>query len=186
MDAKHPKVRESLQNGWAYVWCTIHPADHGVRERMQAAANKLASKLNVDPGLFEFRWPEQIQGEVDLHTNIIASHLPHLAAILGKMLTLAQWSKEPGMDRGWVDFGQREMVVQRVVTHLLGRDRPNVLHIAGLSGIGKTRSVLEACRRDPELSGVLYLQTVEDVTTPLYSYLEEHGRHAYIVIDGAP
>ena len=61
-----------------------------------------------------------------------------------------------------------------------------MLHVGGLSGIGKTRTVFEACLRNPELKGVFYIERFEQVGRELYRYLEEDGRHVYLVIDETP
>ncbi len=186
LDPRHPTVRMHLQEGWAYVWCTVRPADQDQRDAMRAAANQVAEELNVNPGLIEFRWPEQLQGEVNLYPNLIPVHLPQVGSSLTDVLSLQQWGRQLELTGTWVDFGDREGVVRRVTEHLLGRERPNVLHIAGLSGIGKTRTVFEACRQSPELNGVFYVERFEQVGTQLYRYLEEDGRHVYLVIDEVP
>ena len=61
-----------------------------------------------------------------------------------------------------------------------------MLHIAGLSGIGKTRTVFEACRDDDELRGVLYVPAFPSFTNELQRYLESPGRVAMVVIDEMP
>src|SRR5260370_30885871 len=103
--------------------------------------------------------------------------------MLSDVLSLPQWNRELGMGDGWVNFGGRDDIVERVEQHLLGRGRPNVLHIAGLSGIGKSRTVFEACSRKLELAGVFYVESFEQVDRGLYKYLEQDGRHVQLVID---
>jgi hypothetical protein len=182
----HPKVRQALMDGWAYVWCTIHPANQDRRDDMRRAADEVADQLRVDRGLIEFRWPEHLQGEVNLHPNLIPLHLQDVALPLTEVLSLGQWGRELELGGGWVEFGGRGDVVRRVAEHLLGKKPPNVLHIAGLSGTGKTRTVFEACSREPELKGVFYIEQFERVGRPLYRYLEEEGRRVYLVIDETP
>jgi hypothetical protein len=183
---KHPKLRISLQEGQAYIWCTIHPANQDQRDKMRKAADEVADELKVERSLIDFRWPEHLQGEVNLYPNLIPVHLPQIALVLANVLSLQQWSREPGMSEKWVEFGGRNDIVQRIGKHLLGRERPNVLHIAGLSGIGKTRTVFEACQRAPELNGVYYIEQFEQVDRALYRYLEEPDRYIVLVIDETP
>lgn len=75
------------------------------------------------------------------------------------VLTLGEWENRDrkGFAVTWVDFAGRSRLVEQVRAHLLSRSEPNVLHLAGLSGVGKTRTVLEACRDHRELSSVFYI-----------------------------
>jgi hypothetical protein len=182
----HPKVKAALQKGWSFIWCTIHPATVDQREAMREAADEVADELNVDRSLIGFRWPDQFHAEVNLYPNLIPVHLPHIGSVLADVLSLEQWGRELELADEWVRFGSRDDVVQRVSEHLLGRQSPNVLHVAGLSGIGKTRTVYEACRRAPELKGVFYFGQYGQVGFNLYRYLEEEGRHVCLVIDETP
>jgi hypothetical protein len=182
-DKNHPKVRDALKKGSVYVWCTVQPANQDKRDEMCEAANEIANELRVDPGLIEFRWIEHLEGEVNLHPNLIAIHLPNIACSLANVFSLREWRRERGMSHPWVDFNARDDVVQRVAKHLLGREPPNVFHIAGLSGIGKTRTVFEACYREPELNGIFYVERFEQVSRELHRYLEVDRRQVYLVID---
>jgi len=85
-----------------------------------------------------------------------------------------------------VDFEDRGVLKSHIRDHLLARTGPNTLHIAGLSGIGKSRTVFEACRDDEELRGVFYVPTFPAFTRELQRYLEAPGRVAMVVIDEMP
>ncbi|QDU21283.1 ATP-binding protein [Urbifossiella limnaea] len=88
------------------------------------------------------------------------------------MRYLREWERESNLANAWADFGDRAGLVDRVARHLLGRDAPNVLHVAGLSGIGKTRVAFEACRRNERLNGVFYLPRYTDLTLALRRAIE--------------
>src|SRR5258708_23132191 len=88
MADNHPKVREALQKGWSYVWCTVQPANHDQREGMQEAASDVSAELKVDPALVEFRWPEHLQGETNLYPTLIPIHLPPISSMLSDVLSL--------------------------------------------------------------------------------------------------
>jgi len=182
LSKNHPKVREDLRNGRVYVWCTIHPATHDQREAMRTKAKEVADELKVDPSLIDFRWDDHLEGELNLHPYLIPVHLPDFTFLL-PVLSLKQWRRQLELVDGWVGFGGRDDVVTRIGAHLLSSEPPNVLHMIGLSGIGKTRTVYEACRRTPELNGVFYIPEGEQVTSRLYHYLEQPGRRVYLVID---
>src|SRR5262249_60152534 len=64
------------------------------RDAMRQAADEVADKLKVDRGQIEFRWPEQLEGEVNLHPNVIPVHLPHVASPLTDVVSLQQWGRD--------------------------------------------------------------------------------------------
>jgi hypothetical protein len=183
---EHPKVRKALEEGRKYVWCAIHPASHDKHDEMRLAADEIAEELKFDRSLIEFRGPEDLQGKVNLHPGLIPVHFRDVALLLNDVMTFAQWEREPGMRESWVDFGGRAEVADIVANHLFGRHRPNVLHIAGLSGIGKTRTVFEAFRRQTELQAVFYIQRFEHLSRELYRYLENEDRNVFLVVDETP
>ena len=58
------------------------------------------------------------------------------------------------------------------------------MHLAGLSGVGKTRTVLEACRDQPDLSGVFYIPRYASFGTPFLRHLTRNAHlPALVVID---
>jgi hypothetical protein len=185
-DARHPKVRERLAAGWVYVWCAIHPASIDKRDEMRQAANEIAEEFQFDPIQIEFRSPEDLAAEANLYPNIIPAHLPNVALAFKDLMPLNQWKNELKLADQWVNFGDRATVLGRVTQHFLSREPPNVLHVAGLSGIGKTRTIFEACRANEELKGVFYVERFEHIeggAHELYRYLREDGRNIYLVLD---
>jgi hypothetical protein len=197
-DPRHAELQEHLRRGHKYVWCALRHLSQGQRDAMVDAARKIESDLGLQPNQIEFRWNEALAALACEHPNLLAVHLPGLSARLHGVHTLLEWQRSagPGFGVGWVDFDGRSTVCQRITQHLLAREGPNVLHIAGFSGIGKTRTVFEACRSitftDPrgreirELEGVFYLARHTGLSPELYRYLEEEGRHAQLVIDEVP
>jgi hypothetical protein len=153
----HPKVREALTAGWKFIWCAVHAAGHDQREAMGRAADEIAQNLGVSRDLIDFRWQDRLVEEANRCPNVIAVHLPDVDQRWPGVRTLREWKHDQLLQNAWADFGGRPGLVERVTAHLLGRGEPNVLHVAGLSGIGKTRAVFEACRRHDELHGVFYL-----------------------------
>ncbi len=75
-------------------------------------------------------------------------------------------------------------LASRIQEHLLGTADPNVIHLAGWSGIGKTRTALNACLEESGLEGVLYFPTLESFTAEAEDYLaRSEGIRAAVVID---
>ncbi|HYH68834.1 MAG TPA: hypothetical protein VD866_29345, partial [Urbifossiella sp.] len=168
----HPSVRAALARGDVYVWCVAHPAGHDTRDEMRAEADRIAARLSVAADQIEFRWQEQLAVAATRLPNVIPVHLPETSARWVGAQYLHEWERGAGLTNTWADFGGRADLVSRVARHLLGREAPNVLHVAGLSGIGKTRAVFEACRRDDRLHGVFYLPRHADFTPGLRRAVE--------------
>ena len=186
--AEHPAVREHLRAGNPYIWCALHPIDQDGRKKMETAAAKLGSELGFDPKLIQFRWCDALCATLNDHPNAIAKHLPDVASRMKGVRTLRQWEREDpfGFSVEWVDFADRDKLRDQLRQHLLGRGGPNVLHLAGLSGTGKTRTVLEACRSEAALHGILYVAPFNALSEELYRYLEAPGRQACVVVDEMP
>lgn len=181
----HPKVREALLAGKKYVWCAVHPATQDQREKMREVATEIASELKFDANLIEFRWQDAITTVANNFPNVIPEHLPDVENRWVGVRMLNEWRLEPYMNTPWSDFGSRAVLVERITTHLRGSKAPNTLHIAGLSGIGKSRAVLEACQRDADLRGVFYVPRYQDLTSKLERALRGTQR-VYVVIDEMP
>ena len=179
----HPEVRAALRRGHVYVWCSAGPASLDQRTKMTTEASAIAAELGVSPDLIAFRWQDAIVAEINRHPGLIARHMPEIMAQRGELQTLNQWRRELGMRTEWADFGGRDGVVSRVAAHLLACEGPNVLHVAGLSGIGKTRTVFQACLREDDLAGVFYLSRNSDFTKELYRYLEDNDSVVQFVVD---
>ena len=197
-DPGHTELQEHLKQGHKYVWCALQDLSQGDRDAMSEAARELAEERGFKPEQIEFRWNEALSAQLNEYPNLIAIHLPRLATQLRGLHALREWERvdSAGFAVPWVNFGGRTALAERITAHLLGREGPNVLHLAGFSGIGKTRTVLEACRipthqdkrgRDvQELLGVFYLPRFTDLSPEIWRYLEDEGRHVQLVIDEVP
>ena len=143
------------------IWCVLQPISQPDRDDMRSAADNMAMELEVPADAIEFRWRDSLTVHLNDHPHLIPDFFPAIADAIADVYTLSNWEREDriGFRVPWVDFGGRDALKQQVREHLLGRGGANVLHFAGLSGIGKTRTVLEACREDPALSGVFYVPT---------------------------
>lgn len=178
----HPKVREALLAGKSYVWCAVYPATTDQRDKMREMAKEVAVELKFPAELIEFRWQDAIRTVLNGFPNVIPQHLPDVENRWAGVRLLNEWRREPYLNTPWSDFGSRAALVTRIASHLRGNGAPNLLHIAGLSGIGKSRAVLEACQSDVELQGVFYLQRYQDLTQRVERSLQGANR-VYVVID---
>src|SRR5262249_25411613 len=142
-DPRHTELQDCLRRGHKYVWCALQHLSQGDRDAMEAAARAIEEELGLQPQQIEFRWNEALTPILNEHPNLIAAPLPGVASRLRNLQTLREWQAGPGFAVPWVDFGGRSAVCRWVREHLLSREGDNVLHIAGFSGVGKTRTVLE-------------------------------------------
>ena len=183
----HPKIREHLQNGNPYVWCALPAADHDPKEAMEKKVTALAAEgpFFFNPKLVEFRWESDLCSILNNYPGIVAKHFPEIARRMEGVLTLHDWEREDhaGFAVPWVDFSARSQIRDDIRKHLRSRSGPNVLHIAGLSGIGKTRTVLEACRGEPDLSTVLYIKHYDEFSEGFLRYLRDNAVRAVVVVD---
>lgn len=160
----HPKVLEALRRGEAYVWCAIWPAGNDEREALRSRGQTLAEELNLTDGQIRFLFRDQLTRWVNLHPGLLPTHL----GIRVEGWTLEEWQKLfRRLSNPWVNFGGRSEVAAGVEQGLTGVGLPNVLRLAGLSGIGKTRTSLEACRGSDALSAVLYFESPDSFTNEL-------------------
>lgn len=87
----------------------------------------------------------------------------------------------------WVDTAVSESLISEIRNHLsCKREKP--LLICGFSGIGKTRTVLQACTEDPELSNALIFDSYEQFSNDFQSGLRNYSRTSagepiYLIVD---
>jgi len=188
----HGAVRRHLEGGNPYVWCTLQPMGTDDVDGLKRGAASLPTgkgAVRVDPALILFQPLENLCAILNDHPGLIPKHLPGVARRYTGVLTLPEWEQEDqqGFAVPWVEFASRSSLVDNVRAHLRARSGTNVLHLAGLSGVGKTRTVLEACRGERDLSGLLYVPRHE-------AFSEEFLRHltrsenliALVVVDEVP
>ena len=192
---EHPRVQEQLAMGNVFVWCTIQHCENDQKESLQKAACKMALKLSkvlktkINEDQFIFHWNDTITAELRRHPAVVIYHLPEFAHLVRNVRPLTEW-KEYGKTRAnWVPFGDRNSVKQSIVSHMRSSLHSNVLHVVGISGIGKTRVVREACEeieRDSEYCvRVLYLDHQKHLLDDrdFENFLLRTNVNAIIVVD---
>jgi hypothetical protein len=192
IDSRHPAVRQHLEGGNPYIWCTLHPMSEDQRSALQAEVREVAvepSAYIFNPELVEYRGLTTLCTLLNDHPGLVAKHLPDIARAFEGALNLEEWEAQDraGFATAFVDFADRSQLVAQVRSHLRARSGPNVLHLAGLSGVGKTRTVLEACRDQRDLSGVLYIPRYPQLRERLLRHLTRNPNlFAFVVIDEVP
>lgn len=176
----HAKVLDHLRSGGTYVWCAIAPASADAREALREEADELAAAEGFAPTSIRFHFRDTTAEWLRQHPGVAALFLPTPRG----WKTLAEWGQ---LDRNfsvpWVSFGARAKLVRRIEDHLLGKGEPAVLYLVGWSGIGKTRSALEACRLSEGLASVLYFANPEAFTQAEDFLVRSAELGAVIVVD---
>jgi len=177
----HSEVISHLQAGGAYVWCAVAPASQVKRENLRRAADSLAKKHKFETQQIWFFFRDTITQWLNQHIGLIPIYFPSRPY---GWKSLEEWRR---LDRNskvpWVEFGDRAQLIKEIRRHLLVASDNNVIHIAGWSGIGKTRTARRACEHRA-LEGVLYFPRLEAFTSGIEDYLTRNEwMRAAIVID---
>jgi hypothetical protein len=192
LDPGHTAVRQHLQGGDPYVWCTLQPIDEEGRAALREKVTEVSQAADgflFNPNLVEFRTLSDLCAVLNDHPGLITKHLPDVARVYEGVHTLTEWEREDRLGRSvpWVDFAARSRIIDLIRSHLRARSGPNVLHLAGLSGVGKTRTAREACRGQRDLAGVLYVPRLASLGDSFLRRLTRNGNLlALVVVDEVP
>jgi hypothetical protein len=94
---------------------------------------------------------------------------------------LDRWSKSQRYEGEWITSPSRADLIERI-NAFIGEGSSD-FRIEGVSGIGKSRSVLEALRGQPYEPLVLYLPSTDDMPAGLIGRLSNQSRAAIVVVD---
>lgn len=119
------------------------------------------------------RWAEQ-------HLALAVS--PLLGGIDNVAQNFTRWSQSNRLQTIWSPSDSRDQLRQQIST-LVGGSSPLDMRIEGVSGLGKTRAVLESMRGQPFEPLVVYVHAVDDLAPTLINQLLTQGRTAIVVID---
>jgi hypothetical protein len=181
----HPDLVAKWRSGSQYVYCVCEPTSPSQCDALAKAANALCAREGLPSDRITLFFVDHLCQGLMHYPAVLQRFYPQLG--LQGALTHETWgkSKTNHFNAGakYVDFDDRARVMERVRRHLTSRDDPAVLHLAGLSGIGKTRLVYEACA-DPRLHGsILYFPTFIAAKTLVDRLRQEPECSAMIVID---
>lgn len=155
--------------------------DNRVRNRRKALEQEAASLgIDVRPGLFEVLNASDLAAWAEEHPALAVS--PLLRGIDNVAHPFAQWSASNRLTGPWVDAPSRDSVINKVREFVTGSDMVD-LHIEGVSGIGKTRVVLEAIRGQDFEPLVAYVYAADALPPTLIQQLQTQSRHTILVVD---
>jgi hypothetical protein len=180
----HGKLRVQLSEGYGFVWCSPLAVGQLKRQEFESEARRLERDLGLPAGRIEFRWQDQIQAILERHLGIIAAFLPRAFALISGVFPLSAYLKGgPDHRHSWAELPDRADLKRQIQEHLKATEGPPLLHVAGLSGVGKSRLVLQACADDPELHGTLVIPTFDENAERFLRGLADRGVSAKLVFD---
>jgi hypothetical protein len=160
----HERLKQRLRNGNPFMWCCPRSIDQEKRVEFVEKAGELANELGCSEELFVFFWADAIATSAEQFPHLIARHLPNVWRRLQGLTLVRNWKpddREPVREvPKWVGFGDRDSVKSTVQRHFKEATGTRLLHIAGLSGSGKTRTAIEACLDENSLEEVILLPDV--------------------------
>lgn len=159
----HSKLRDHLDAGGIYVLCTPHPTHHDDGTALQEAFVTLSTTdgtAQYRPEQFVLYSAPQICDALNRYDSLIRSHFPEIAHLYNGCVSAAAWKPKEllGPTPEFVPVGARAAIIERIRAHLRSTEGPSLLHIGGLSGVGKSRLALEAVRNQDEFNAALYIE----------------------------
>ncbi|MEY8750078.1 hypothetical protein [Alkalicoccobacillus gibsonii] len=95
-----------------------------------------------------------------------------------------EWQQEKRLNStDWLESERARLIIHDIQNHFLRTDEINILHLVGRSGIGKTRTTLQACVENEELSNVLYFNNYTSFIESVDSYYFNPDKKYQFVID---
>lgn len=164
----HNFLRDKLVQGYDFV---IVSSKNNISEEkkenrkqlMQAELNKIGASLTKPV----FLDAADLQSWINQHQNVVFQLMPDL---LHKFISVNaknfnDWNNIAGTNSFKVD-AKLEQLVSDIKNRIL---QNSVSHISGLAGIGKTRTVLEACNRmsDEDKLRIIYIPKAEELQSLL-------------------
>jgi hypothetical protein len=184
---KHATQIGRLKAGDSFLWCCPRPISPDKHNEFVTKAKALATELKFDEKLFSFFWIDAISERVERSPHLIAEHLPTAWKRLEGLSLVKNWQpddREPVRNvTTWVNFDERDSVKLAIKQHLCGTDNNRLLHVAGLSGSGKTRTVIQACKDEPALAEVVYCPALSEPADRLLTHLNAKDGSALLIID---
>ena len=114
------------------------------------------------------------------HPSLAVS--PLLGGITHVPVNFTAWSGSAGMTGPWVPNESADAVAT-AVDELVTGSGAAALHVQGVSGLGKTRSVMEALRGKPCEPLVAYVYAADALPPNLVYQLHRQERHTILVVD---
>lgn len=107
---------------------------------------------------------------------------PLIGGIGDAALPFRAWSAFRGMTGAWVDSPSRQNLATEVRRTIIEPAAAS-LHVEAVSGVGKTRAVLEAIRGQDFEALVVYMPSADQLAPSVLQSLHAHDRQAVVIVD---
>jgi hypothetical protein len=152
-----------------------------VRRRRKALEEEAeALGIEVRAGTFEVLNASGLAAWAGEHPALAVS--PLLRGIGNVVQPFWVWLAQYEATGPWVDTPSRSAMIDEIRRFVVGSDTPD-LHVEGVSGVGKTRVVLEAIRGQDFESLVAYVYAADVLPSTLIHHLQTQARHTILVVD---
>ncbi|MGX7681717.1 hypothetical protein ACSMXN_22780 [Jatrophihabitans sp. DSM 45814] len=177
------QAQEVLRSGGRYrLVLGADLNDLKVRNRRKALleeANALGIALASDDAI-EVLTASDLAEWIELHPSLAVSNL--LGGVRGAVEDFDEWSGSDGAATQYVESDARKRTVKVIQDFVVGSESC-AMRVEGVSGLGKSRIVLEALRGEPYEAIVIYIREADKFPASLIRYLTGEGRTAILVVD---
>ncbi len=148
------------------------------RQALEATADELsierfADQFEVLNGDRLARWAEEFPA-------VASSPIIRGMGIIGQ--TFEEWSNSVVHRTAWVPSPSRTSQIEALRNAIQSGDELGI-HVEGVSGLGKTRLVMEALRGQDNQALVVYIPSEDQFEPVVLSLLHQQGRAAVVVVD---
>lgn len=176
------RAREIIEAGGKYrIVLGKGLEDHLIAAREEELRAK-AAELGYDASGDNFKVIDgnQLARWIEQHPQLAVSNL--LRGVGNVAVAFDKWQESDMHQSTWVPSPARDELKTTVQNFLDNRSKLE-LRIEGVSGLGKTRGVLESLRGTPCEPLVLYVGDADDLNYPLIDHLIGQRRSAVLIID---
>lgn len=181
----HPEIAKCLATGGLYFYCVCYPATEAQIRNLKERARKVEVAHGFAANSVTILQPSDLVAHLKRRLGVVRTFCPRIGESLGD--SMDQWGQQarPIFDPtiAFVDIGGRGATIATLVDHLKGTNDPSVIHVAGLSGIGKTRLVHEACRQSGLEGSIQYFPNYAAVIPMLQRIRNDDCIGAVLVVD---
>lgn len=148
------------------------------RNALVEAATDLG--IAVTEGMIEVIAADSLATWIEQYPALAVNPLLRGTGVIGQ--TFDEWSRSNRHTTTWVTSPDRDAQIDALRETLSGGTQIDI-HLDGVSGLGKTRLVMEALRAQPYEAIVVYSLAADSFPVTVLSQLQAQGRTAVVVID---
>jgi hypothetical protein len=175
-------ARSIVESGGKYVLALGKSLNDDLIETRRKALAQRASDLgiNVEEDTFTVYDANSLALWIEEYPPLAASHLLHGMSEVVQEFEI--WAKSNRHKIKWVGSESRQLLHEQIDALVTGTESLD-LRIEGVSGVGKTRAVMEALRGEPYRPLVVYIHDTDGLPSNLLPRLILQDRAAIVIVD---